>query len=279
MNQFAEKTEYIPFSSDPLPSLMVGSMEVRLATTPQEVESAQALRYQVFYDECGAIPGADARTLNSDFDPIDKYCEHLLVIDHSKGDIVGTYRFLRRNGALAYGTYYTASEFEIDKLLAIEGEIMELGRSCVHKDYRSRSTMQLLWRGVGAYAEAYNVNALFGCASFQGTELDDYRHALAYLYHNHLAPESIRTRALEHLYQDMNIMPADQVDTKLAIRQLPPLIKGYLRLGGFIGEGAVIDEQFNTIDVCIIVQSDLIANRYAQRYRNVSGVPDGSPLK
>jgi putative hemolysin len=279
MNDLAEKIDYTPFSSGTLPSLVSGQMEVRLATTPQEVEDIQALRYKVFYDECGAIPGADARTLNRDFDPIDKYCDHLLVIDHNKGDIVGTYRFLRRNGARAYGAYYTASEFEIEKLLRIEGEIMELGRSCVHKDYRSRSTMQLLWRGVGAYAEHHNVKALFGCASFQGTDIDDYRHALAYLYHNHLAPENIRTRALERLYQDMDLMPANQVDTKRAIRLLPPLIKGYIRLGGFIGEGAVIDEQFNTIDVCIIVQSDLMANRYAQRYRNVSGVPDGSPLK
>ena len=262
------------FTEDPLPTLTSGSMEVRIATSHAEVEQAQELRYQVFYDECGAIPGADTLNMKRDFDPIDNYCDHLLVIDNSINRIVGTYRFLRREAAKAYGAYYTASEFDISKLLELDGEIMELGRSCVHKDYRNRATMQLLWRGVGAYAEHYRVKAMFGCASLPGTEIEQFRHGLAYLYHNHLAPENIRTRALPHLFQEMNTIPKEELNAKQAVRELPPLIKGYLWMGGFIGDGAIIDEQFNTVDVCIIVKSDLMTNRYAQRYRNTSGIPD-----
>lgn len=255
-----------------LPEIKTGHMEVRLARDTSEVVRAQKLRYQVFYEECGAIPCEATILEKRDFDAIDDYCDHLLVIDHSRNEIVGTYRFMLREAALKHGGYYTSSEFDISKLLEIDGQIMELGRSCVDKDYRNKPTMQLLWRGVGAYCEINRVKALFGCASFMGTDIDKIKNALSYLYHYHLAPEDIRTRALPDLYQDMNIIPKDKLDAKQAVRELPPLIKGYLWMGGFIGDGAIIDRQFNTIDVCIIVKSDLMTDRYAQRYRGQPGI-------
>lgn len=253
---------------DPLPELRSGHLEVRLAQSQQEIEASQALRYQVFYEECGAHASAQVAALKRDFDEVDAFCDHLLVIDHNQGPnaIVGTYRFMLREAAARYGSHYTASEFEIEKLLSQPGEIMELGRSCVDKNHRTRPVMQLLWRGIAAYILTHDVSICFGCASFHGTDVEKYRESLSYLYHYHLAPEELRARALPSLYQEMNMIPKGQLDTKKALLQLPPLIKGYLRLGGFVGEGAIIDHQFNTIDVCIIVKRELMTERYSNRY-------------
>jgi putative hemolysin len=249
-----------------LPLLRAGSLEVRLAQSEQEVTAAQLLRYEVFYEECGAKPNETVALLKQDIERIDDFCDVLLVIDHECNKIVGTYRFMLRDAAIRYGGYYTATEFDVSKLVEFPGQIMELGRSCVHKDYRTKPTMQLLWRGIGAYIQLNQVNLCFGCGSFMGTDVAHYAQALSYLYHNHLAPPELRARALPHHYQEMNLMPASQVNTRAALNQLPPLIKGYLRLGGFVGEGAFVDTQFNSVDVCIIVKIEAITERYTQKY-------------
>lgn len=249
-----------------LPLLKAGSLEVRLAQTEDEIKEAQLLRFKVFYEECGAQPDEQMALQKRDIAPIDDFCDVLLVIDHSINKIVGTYRFMLRDAAQQYGSYYTSTEFEISKIVAYPGQIMELGRSCVHKDYRNKPTMQLLWKGIGAYIRLNNVSLCFGCASFIGTDVSKYRQALAYLHHYHLAPPELRTKALSQHYLDMDLIPKDKVDSKEAMRELPPLIKGYLRLGGFIGEGAYIDDSFNSIDVCIIVKRETVTERYSQRY-------------
>lgn len=249
-----------------LPLLTSGSLEVRLAGSEEDVKAAQALRYEVFYEECGAQPDEKMALLKRDIEPIDDFCDLLLVIDHASKKVVGTYRFMLREAALQYGSYYTSSEFEIDKLIAFPGQIMELGRSCVHQDYRTKPTMQLLWKGLGAYIQQNQVALCFGCASFIGTDISKYKQALAYLYHYHLAPSNLRTCALPEHYEEMNCLPLKEVDPKEAMRQLPPLIKGYLRLGGVVGEGVFVDHKFNSIDVCIIVNRDTVSGRYSQRY-------------
>jgi len=256
--------------SKPLPLLKAGSLEVRLAQSEEEVKAAQLLRYEVFYEECGAQPDENMALLKQDIAPIDDFCDVLLVIDHGCNKIVGTYRFMLREAALRYGGYYTATEFDVSKLVSFPGQIMELGRSCVHKNYRTKPTMQLLWRGIGAYIRLNQVNLCFGCGSFSGTDVSMYKQALSYLYHNHLAPPDLRTKALPIHYQKMDLVPASQVNSKEALRQLPPLIKGYLRLGGFVGDGAFIDTQFNSIDVCIIVKKEMMTKRYSQRYTHSS---------
>lgn len=257
-----------PFNrfSKTLPLLKSGTLEVRLAQSEEDVKAAQLLRYEVFYEECGARPDETMGHLKLDASRIDDFCDVLLVIDHAHNKIVGTYRFMLREAALHYGSYFTSTEFDISKLVAYPGQIMELGRSCVHKDYRTKPTMQLLWRGIGAYIQLNQVTLCFGCASFIGTDVSKYRQALAYLHHYHLAPPEIRARALPPSHQDMNLAPKVEIDKKEAMRQLPPLIKGYLRVGGFIGEGAFVDPSFNSIDVCIIVKRETVTERYSQRY-------------
>lgn len=249
-----------------LPLLKAGNLEVRLATSEEEIIAAQQLRYEVFYEECGAKPDETTALLKRDITPIDDFCDVLLVIDHTHHKIVGTYRFMLREAAEEFGSYYTSQEFDIGKLISYPGEIMELARSCVHKKYRTKPVMQLLWRGIGAYIQLNQVDLCFGCGSFQGTDISEYRQALSYLYHFHLAPPELRAKALPHAYQEMNLLPKEAINQKEAMRQLPPLIKGYLRLGGYVGEGAFIDYDFNTIDVCIIVKRETVTERYSQKY-------------
>jgi putative hemolysin len=265
-------------------ALRFGSLEVRLAETADEIDAAQALRYRVFVDEMGAKPAGPAAAKKRDADKFDDYCDHMLVLDHSKGDgmsaIVGTYRLLRRSVADRHDGFYTESEFDISRMLSVPGELLELGRSCVDAQHRTRPTMQLLWKGIAAYVFAHDVKMMFGCASLPGTDPAAHAGALGYLHHNHLAPEAFRARALPDRYVSMDLVSADAAshadairafDARTAIAALPPLIKGYLRLGGFVGDGAVIDAEFNTVDVCIQVVTDSVTEKYLKHYSRQVG--------
>lgn len=254
--------------------LRMGSLEVRLAENAAEIDWAQALRYRVFYEEMSAVPTPDMAARHRDFDAFDTLCDHLLVIDHARGNgpemVVGTYRLIRRPAAAKAGRFYSSDEYDIGRLVALPGEILELGRSCVDAAYRTRGSMQLLWRGIAAYVFQHDIALMFGCASLPGTDPGALAEPLAYLHHNHLAPPELRPVALPERYVSMDLMPREQIDFKRALNVLPPLIKGYLRLGGFIGEGAVIDHQFNTTDVSIVVKTDLITEKYAKHYERRS---------
>ena len=255
------------------------TIEVRIARTQAEIEAAQRLRYAIFYGEMNAKPTAEMAAAGRDFDRFDQYCEHLLVLDHSaglpEGEVIGTYRLLRRSEAERHGGFYTATEFDIAPLLAVPGEIMELGRACVDARFRNRPTMQLLWRGIASYVQYHDIKIMFGCASLPGTDPTALARPLSYLHYNHLAPEAIRARALPHLFVKTDLLPSGEVDSEAAVADLdaratiaalPPLIKGYLRLGGMIGEGAVIDHEFQTTDVCIIVVTDMMVSKYFNHF-------------
>jgi L-ornithine Nalpha-acyltransferase len=254
-----------------------GALDVRLATTEEEIRAAQTLRYDIFYNEMGAAPTPETLQLARDFDPYDAICDHLLVIDHSNDRaprVVGTYRLLREIVAKQNKGFYSASEYDLSSLLCKtfqsrigEGkQLLELGRSCVHPDYRNISTINLLWRGIASYLATHNIGFMFGCASLHGINVDTHAAALSCLYHNHLADSDIRVRALNEKYVDMNRLPIGGYDPRAAMRDLPPLIKGYLRVGCVIGDGAVIDEQFNTTDVFILLPVERITARYTERY-------------
>ncbi len=253
-----------------------GALEVRLAETDAEIELAQRLRYRVFYEEMSAIPSPAMREAGRDFDQFDEVCDHLLVIDRERLDddgqpvVVGTYRLMRDADAARAGGFYTASEYDITPMLTgmpAGTRLLELGRSCVLKEYRSRpATMQLLWRGVMVYITRFSIDVMFGCASFSGTDPKALALPLSYLYHFHRAPPEIRVRAVPSLYVDMNLMPKEAIDPKEALRTLPPLLKGYVRAGAGIGDGAVIDRQFGTTDVFIYFPVSLIDARYRSRF-------------
>ena len=251
-----------------------GSLQVRLAECAADIDAAQALRYRIFYERLGArpLPGMEQHRRDSDaFDPL---CDHLLVLDHSRGSgaaaVDGTYRLIRRDAAARFGAFYSAAEYDIAPLIAYPGEILELGRSCVDAGYRARPVMQLLWSGIATYVSHYDIAVMFGCASLPGTDPDALAVPLSYLYHHHLAPPALRARALPGRYVDMRRLEPGAIDPARTLAALPPLIKGYLRLGGFVGDGAVIDEQFNTTDVCIVVKTDLVTEKYSRHYERQS---------
>lgn len=252
------------------PELRASNLGVRLATTTEELEAAQNLRYRVFYEEMGAQ--ADAATIATcrDSDEFDAIADHLLVVDHDLGEgaasVVGTYRLIRQEEAKRLGRFYSESEYDIGKLNAFPGKKLELGRSCTAAAYRSRAVMQLLWRGIAAYVFHYGIDLMFGCASLSGTDPASLAEELTYLATHHMAPEAIRPRALPSRYVEMRRLDPASIHPKAALMRLPPLIKGYLRLGGFVGDGAVIDAQFNTTDIAVVVQTDLVTEKYYRHY-------------
>lgn len=250
--------------------IIQGNLVVRLAESEAEMHAAQRLRYRVFCEEMGASANQEVRTQKRDFDQYDPACHHVLVLDNSRSEdekIVGTYRLLTRGNMPKVGNFYTQGEYNIDKLIDHQGEIMELGRSCVEIPYRTRPVIQLLWKGIGSYVAAKDIKLMFGCASFNGIDPKAHQLALAYLHHFHLAPEDIRPRALEQYYTNINLMAKEAVDPRMALNQLPTLIKGYLRLGGHIGDGAVVDYAFNTTDVSIVVRMGDVGEKYTNKYQ------------
>jgi putative hemolysin len=247
-----------------------GHLGVRIASTDAEIDAVQALRYRVFFEEMGAIPDAATMASRRDRDAFDAVADHLIVVDHAIGPgaegVVGTYRLIRETAARRLGRFYSADEYDISMIESFPGSVLELGRSCVHAAYRGRAAMQLLWRGIAAYVFLHRIDLMFGCASLPGTEPDAIATELTYLYNHHLAPPAVRPRALAHRYVDMRRADLAGMDLRRAIGLLPPLIKGYLRLGGFVGDGAVIDRQFNTTDVAIVVKTDLVTDKYYRHY-------------
>ncbi|MFZ4540394.1 MAG: GNAT family N-acetyltransferase, partial [Rickettsiales bacterium] len=246
-----------------------GHLTLRLAENEADVYAAQRLRYRIFCEEMGAVANLAVQQQKRDFDMFDEACYHLIVIDNTRvGDarVVGTYRLLTRANMVKVGSFYTETEYDISAIKANTAEMMELGRSCVEQQYRTRPVIQMLWQGIGAFIVAKDIKLMFGCASFHGVNVKEHVHALSYLYHYHLAPEGIRPVALPAHYVNMNLMPKEEVVPRAALGVLPPLIKGYLRLNGLVGDGAVLDYAFNTCDVSIVVQTEAMHARYADRY-------------
>jgi putative hemolysin len=259
----------------PFAEISSGNLGVRLAVDNAEIDAVQALRYRVFYQELGAKADADTASSRRDRDIYDTVADHLLVVDHDLGEgpesVVGVYRLIQREAARRIGHFYSSDEYDISTIEAIPGRILELGRSCVDNGYRNRSVMQLLWRGIAAYVFLHKIELMFGCASLPGIDPDALAPELTYLHYNHLAPAAIRPRALPHRYIEMRRLEREEIDARAALNRLPPLIKGYLRLGGFVGDGAVIDPQFNTTDVAVVVQTALVTDKYYKHYERQRG--------
>ena len=254
-----------------------GSLEVRLARTKKDIKRAQKLRYKVFYKEMAASPNTTVYLSRRDKDPFDRVCDHLLVLDHNvpvkpfrkpKPRVVGTYRLLRQDVAEENFGFYTAHEFDLKALIAASPgkRFLELGRSCVLKDYRGKRTVDLLWQGIHTYMSHHRIDYMVGCASLEGTDIEKLALPLSFLHHYASGPEAQFAKAIPGRYVDMNLMAKDEIDNRKALKALPPLIKGYMRLGATFGDGAVIDRQFNTTDVLVILSVANIDKRYVSHY-------------
>ena len=253
------------------------TISVRLARTQEEIQAAQKLRFKVFYEECGAIPTNTAALEKRDFDKYDDFADHLIAIDPERGDgtdrIIGTYRLIRQDRIPSGQSFYTSGEFNIMPFLTCGGRLLELGRSCILPEYRTRQMLQRMWQGITAYVTDHNIDLMFGCASFNGTDVDAIRKELAYLYHFHKAPKELCPTGLPGRCVDMNIYPKDALDQRAVFQSLPSLIKGYLRIGATIGDGAYIDHQFNTIDVCIVMPTHAMSEKYLKHWERLNERP------
>ncbi len=265
----------------PMTLARIGSLEVRVAMSASEVRKAQELRYKVFYEEMSAQPDGRTRRTKRDADEYDPLCDHIIVVDHEnlqgmagRPKIVGTYRALRSDVALASNGFYSAAEFDLKPMLATHWQqgFCEVGRSCVLPEYRDKRTMEALWVGLWAYAVLHNIDVFFGVASFEGTQPDEHQEALSYLRHYCQAPKEWRVSPQPEVAGELDYLPKDEIDQRAVIKKLPPLIKGYLRIGAYIGDGIFVDKQFGTTDVMIITLLDQMPERYKQHFRNLTGL-------
>jgi L-ornithine Nalpha-acyltransferase len=256
----------------PFPTIEVGDFIIKLAEKHSEIKHAQSLRYSVFYKEGNAIASLSKKMFRRDYDQVDNFADHLIVIDKTrknfKNKIIGTYRLMRGDQVSQFGGFYTSAEFDLSNIVNLfkKNEILELGRSCVHKDYRNGTTMNLLWKAIANYINMYDIKILLGCASFPGTDVIKFSNQLSYLKQNHSLPKELSVESL-----DNNIYPIDNYENKnlSEIRifvKLPPLIKGYLRVGGKVSESFFVDHEFNTIDLCVVVKTDNIDDKYKKKF-------------
>lgn len=277
MNQIVTQLPHTPhnFGAPECSGLLgqMGNLQVRLARDIAEIFSAQRLRFDVFHNEFGAQLDADCMAEKRDHDEYDAYCDHLVVLDNSItgnecAKIVGTYRLMRKQHAALAGGYYSASEFAVAGLITRHKDrnFLELGRSCVYPAYRSKRTIELLWQGIWAYAQLHDIDVMMGCASFPGTIPAQHAEALTFLNAHARATGPWHVAPLPGRHVSMDLMPAEAVDMRSALSALPPLVKGYLRVGALFGDGAVIDPLFNTTDVMVVLPVERITSRYRAHY-------------
>ncbi|MCM2562244.1 GNAT family N-acetyltransferase [Lutimaribacter sp. EGI FJ00015] len=242
---------------------------VRLANSADDLRAAQRLRYDVFVEELGGggtMVDHDARLEQDRFDP---FFDHLLLLDKARPEgssVVGVYRLLRDDQAAALGQFYSEDEYDLSVLKSSGRRLLELGRSCLHRDYRGGLGMFHLWSSLAAYVDEHGTDVLFGVASFHGTDPAALAAPLSLLHHGHLAPPELRVRARAQHYAEMNRIAPDALDRRAAVLEIPSLIKAYLRLGGFVGEGAWVDHAFNTTDVCLILDTARMSARQRAIY-------------
>jgi len=263
-----------------------GALEVRLATTKKEIRKAQRLRFKVFFQEGGAVADAKTALTRRDADRFDKFCDHLIVIDHAvrnrfgkiKPKVVGAYRLLRSDVAFAKCGFYSADEYNVSDLILRHADkrCLELGRSCVLANYRGKRTIDLLWRGILAYIRHHDIDILIGCASFEGANAFAHAAALSYLAHHARAEGEWRVRARDERHTPMEMLSRECLDSRRALASLPPLVKGYLRVGALFGDGAVIDRKFNTVDVFVVMPVHLMDARYLEHFGGDKSVPQAA---
>jgi putative hemolysin len=237
-----------------------------LASGPNDLIAAQRLRYEVFVRELGGSGEMVDHDARLERDRFDDFGDHLLLRDETRGEVVGVYRLMREDQAAEAGQFYSESEYDLGLLRQSGRRLLELGRSCLHRDYRGGLAMYHLWSALAQYVDQHGIELLFGVASFHGTDAAALAEPLSMLHHNHLAPPELRVRARAAHFQSMDLVPADRIDRRAAMVRTPALIKAYLRLGGVVGEGAFVDHAFNTTDICLILDTSQMSARQRRLY-------------
>jgi len=267
-------TKALSTMSDPATSPCAPDFVLRMASGPEDVLAAQRLRYRVFVQELGGDGALVDHAERLEQDRFDAVAEHLLLIDRARPageDVIGVYRLMDDAAAARAGQFYSDDEYDLTVLRAGGRRLLELGRSCIDPAYRGGAAMVWLWQGLAAEVRARGIDVLFGVASFHGTDVGALAGPLSYLHHHHLAPPDLRVRARR--FQRMDLVPPDAIDRRAAMLATPALIKAYLRLGGFVGEGAFVDHDFNTTDVCLLLDTARMNPAQAALYSRDRGMP------
>lgn len=246
-------------------------LEIRLARDEPDLLAAQRLRYLVFVEELGGDGPLIDHEQRLEIDGFDRFFDHLILVDTKRDQtsldyVVGVYRMLTEAGAKKSGGYYSEAEYDLTALRNNGRSLLELGRSCVHADYRGGMAMFRLWNGLARYIADHHIEILFGVASFHGTDVKVLAEPLSYLHHHHLAPEELRVRARPDRRHSMHLLPVSKIDRARAMKQTPALIKAYLRLGGYVGDGAYVDQAFNTTDVFLLMDTARLNARQRDIY-------------
>ena len=235
---------------------------IKIAETEAELAAAQRLRYRVFVEEMGARPGVEDAKAGLERDRFDPFYDHLILVDRTIADdrqnVVGVYRIMRGEKVSPEAGFYCAGEYDLSPLVTSGRPIAELGRSCVDAAHRGGAVLHLLWRGLADYVAENNIEILFGVASFPGVDPAEHADGLSWLAARYLAPKPLRVSALSAGGHPLAMKAEHEIDKLQAVRQIPPLLKSYLGMGGWVGEGAYVDREFNTVDVCLIMDMNQI---------------------
>tara|TARA_B100001939_G_scaffold207151_1_gene178134 strand:+ start:2088 stop:2915 length:828 start_codon:yes stop_codon:yes gene_type:complete len=246
------------------------TFDVKLADSKNEIKSAQKLRYQVFFSERNKKKIFNIDNFRKDSDKYDNYCDHIVVIHKkskfSKNKIVGTYRLLKQSVAENKSGFYSSEEYDLTKLLNSNKyfNMLELSRSCISKDFRNKNVLQLMWKEIYKYIENNKVDAMFGTASFLDTNLYNLSNQLIYLNNSHKMPNEIMVNALDKCRAKIDYSRNIKMNLKL-VKSLPTLIKGYLKLNAYIGDGAVVDHKFKTTDIFVFLPVNDINYQYVKK--------------
>ena len=269
MSSIIRKKRIIKKIKSEFEPIIFKNFTIKIAESNFEIKKAQSLRYKIFFKEKKIKKKSFKFLLQRDYDFYDKISDHLIIIDNNReirDNVIGTYRLLRGNCAKLYRGFYTEQEFDISNLKKnfSSKDILELGRSCVHPQYRSGIILKLLWQGISNYIKMYKIKILMGCASFHGTNPSKFKDEFSLLYKSYRLPEDYDVKSL----QSNEISFNKNINHSTTLNKLPPLIKGYLRAGGMVSENFYIDTEFETIDYCVIMLTEKIVSRYQNKFLN-----------
>lgn len=225
-----------------------GRYKARLAEAPEDVVACQQLRYMTFVSTRGLTDGPDMDGV--DADEFDQHCRHLMVEDVRTGQLVCCFRMMPLESGAEIGRTYSAKYYDLEALRSYEGPLVEMGRFCIHPAWKDPAILRVAWTAMTKFVDENNVEMLFGCSSFEGVDADDYADAFALLSEKHIAPKRWLPRVKAPkvvLFGRRFKLPAPNM--KLALGRMPPLLRTYLVMGGWVSDHAVVDNELNTLHV------------------------------
>lgn len=255
----------------------MAEFDIKIATNPREIVEAQRLRFQVFNLELNK--GLQSSYENGlDVDEFDPFCDHLIVRDIKSNDVVGTYRMMRGAQARQHLGFYSEKEFDLSRIKDLNGELLELGRSCARKDYRDRALLPLMWEAIAEYVRANRVRYLFGCGSLYNTDVAEVSTIFALLKSKYYAPDNYRVEPVEGCrFNGLSDVQIDSSDEAVLFQILPSLIKGYLRIGALVCGPPALDAEFGTADFFLLLDFGNLKEAFLKRLGLVDVTANEAP--